>query len=150
MNIERYSVEALSQSSALNESDIVPLDQRMKLRSEGGGGLDPEFDQFYTELMKFVSESTSSSSGGIQQYLKQYVNAGGEQAYNTSKKQMDALTQVMVRMKEQGLQDSPIYKEISTALVSVSTSNMFVLEFMQEVFKPSDDDNEDDRANTNW
>jgi len=55
---------------------------------------------------------------------------------------------VMVRMKEQGLEDSETYKEIRVALVSVSSANMFFKEFMQDVFKPSED--EDSRENINW
>jgi len=58
------------------------------------------------------------------------------------------LTQVMVRMKEQGLEDSDTYNEIRVALVSVSSANMFVKEFMQEVFNPSED--EDSRENISW
>jgi hypothetical protein len=51
-------------------------------------------------------------------------------------------------VKEQGLEESDTYKEIRVALVSVSSANMFVKEFMQEVFKPSED--EDSRENISW
>ncbi|MNE59056.1 hypothetical protein D3C80_1541280 [compost metagenome] len=54
----------------------------------------------------------------------------------------------MVRLKEQGLEDSETYKEIKAARVSVSSANMFIKEFMQEVFKPSED--EDSRENISW
>ncbi|MFK3816425.1 hypothetical protein ACI2KG_07425 [Pseudomonas sp. NPDC089407] len=148
MTIDIYSVEGPGQAVPRGTEMIVPLDQR--IGSQGGetrSDPDPEFGQFYDEFMKWIA-STTPSPGSIQGYLKQYVNTGGELSYKTTQKQMDALTQVMVRMKEQGLEESETYKEIRSALVSVSSANMFVKEFMQEVFKPSED--EDSRENINW
>lgn len=148
MNIDSYSLAGPGHALHRDTETIVPLDQRMGL--QGGdtrSHLVPEFAQFYDALLKWIA-STTPSPGSIQGYLKQYANAGGELPYKTTQKQMDALTQVMVRMKEQGLEASETYKEIRAALVSVSSANMFVKEFMQEVFKPSED--EDSRENSSW
>lgn len=148
MNIDSYSLAGLGQASHRGTETIVPLDQRMGLQSaETSGDPDPEFDQFYDAFMKWIA-STAPSPGSIQRYLKQYADAGGELPYKTTQKQMDALTQVMVRMKEQSLEGSEAYKEIRVALVSVSSANMFVKEFMQDVFKPSED--EESRENISW
>lgn len=148
MTIDIYSVVGPGQAVPQGTETIVPLDQRMGLQGgETRSDPDPEFAQFYDAFMKWIA-STTLSPGSIQGYLKQYANAGGELPYKTTQKQMDALTQVMVQMKEQGLEDSEAYKEIRAALVSVSSANMFVKEFMQEVFKPSED--EDSRENVSW
>ncbi|MFJ4454758.1 hypothetical protein ACIP1G_12835 [Pseudomonas sp. NPDC089392] len=148
MTIEIYSVAGPGQAVPQSPEMIVPLDQRMGLQGgKTSSDPDPEFAQFYDELMKWIA-STTPSPGRIQGYLKKYANAGGELPYKTTQKQMDALTQVMVRMKEQGLDGSEAYKEIRVALVSVSSANMFVKEFMQEVFKPSED--EESRENISW
>lgn len=148
MNIDNYSLAGPGEALRRGTETIVPLDQRMGLQGgETRSDPDPDFAQFYDELMKWLA-STTPSPGSIQGYLKQYADAGGELPYKTTQKQMDALTQVMVRMKEQGLEESDTYMEIRAALVSVSSANMFVKEFMQEVFKPSED--EDSRENINW
>ncbi|BBU45848.1 MULTISPECIES: hypothetical protein [Pseudomonas] len=148
MNIDNYSLAGPGQAPHRGAETIVPLDQRMGLQgAETSADPDPEFAQFYGAFMEWIA-STAPSPGSIQRYLKQYANAGGELPYKTTQKQMDALTQVMVRMKEQGLEDSETYKEIRVALVSVSSANMFFKEFMQDVFKPSED--EDSRENINW
>ncbi|PMY35936.1 MULTISPECIES: hypothetical protein [Pseudomonas] len=149
MNIDNHSVAGSGQASKQGAETSVPLDQRMGLQGAGANSSsDPEFAQFYDTLMKWVAGSATLPPGSVQQYLKQYANAGGELPYGTTQKQMDVLTQVMVRMKEQGLEGSAAYKEIKVALVSVSSVNMFVKEFMMGVFKPSED--EDDRANISW
>lgn len=149
MNIDNHSVAGSGQTSQQGVETAVPLDQRMGLQGAGSNSSpDPEFAQFYDTFTKWVAESATLPPGSIQQYLKQYANTGGELPYGTTQKQMDALTQVMVRMKEQGLEGSAAYKEIKIALVSVSSVNMFIKEFMMDVFKPSED--EDDRANISW
>ena len=148
MTIEIYSVADPGQALPRGSETIVPLDQRMGLQGgEARSDPDPAFAQFYDKFMKWIA-STTPSPGSIQGYLKQYANAGGELPYKTTQKQMDALTQVMVRMKEQGLQESEAYKEIKTARVSVASANIFVNEFMREVFRPSDD--EESRENISW
>ena len=148
MTIDIYSVVGPGQAVPRGTETIVPLDQRMGLQGgETRSDPDPEFAQFYDEFMKWIA-STTPSPGSIQGYLKQYANAGGELPYRTTQKQMDALTQVMLRMKEQGLEESETYKEVRASLVSVSSANIFVKEFMQEVFKPSED--EDSRENMSW
>lgn len=148
MNIDSYSLVDPGHALLRGTETIVPLNQRMGLQGgETGSDPDPEFARFHDAFMEWIA-STTPSPGSIQGYLKQYANGGGELPYKTTQKQMDALTQVMVRMKEQGLEDSEAYKEIRAALVSVSSANMFVKAFMQEVFKPSED--EDSRENVSW
>ena len=148
MIIDNASPTGAGQAPRRGTETIVPLDRRMGLQSaETSADPDPEFAQFYDGFMKWIA-STTPSPGGIQGYLKQYANAGGELPYKTTQKQMDVLTQVMVRRKEQGLEESATYKEIRVALVSVASTGMFVKEFMQEVFKPSEDD--DSRENIGW
>lgn len=148
MNIESYSLVGPGQGLPQGTETVVPLAQRMGLQgAETSADPDTEFAQFYDAFMQWIA-STTPSPGSIRDYLKQYANAGGELPYKTTQRQVDALTQVMVRMKEQGLEDGEAYKEIRAAQVSVSSTNMFVKEFMQEVFKPSED--EDSRENISW
>lgn len=148
MNINSYSLAGTGQALHRGAGAIVPLEQRMGLQgAQTSADPDPEFAHFYDALMTWLA-STTPSPGGVRDYLKQFANAAGELPYRTTQKQMDALTQVMVRMKEQGLEASETYKDIRVALVSVSSANMFVKEFMQEVFKPSED--EDSRENVSW
>ncbi|HDS1817650.1 TPA: hypothetical protein QEM96_002296 [Pseudomonas putida] len=148
MNIDNHSLSGPGQALPRGTETVVPLDQRMGLQgAETSADPDPEFVQFYDAFMKWIASATPSP-GSIQNYLKQYANTGGELPYKTTQKQMDALTQVMVQMKDQGLEGSEAYKEIRTALVSVASANMFVKEFMQDVFKPSED--EDSRENSSW
>ncbi|CAI3807058.1 hypothetical protein GLGCALEP_04466 [Pseudomonas sp. MM221] len=148
MNIDNYPLAGPGQASHRGTETTVPLDQRMGLQgAETSSRPDPEFERFYDAFMKWIASATPSP-GNIQRYLKQYDNAGGELPFKTTQKQMDALTQVLVRMKEQGLEDSEAYKETRSALVSISSTNMFFKEFMQDVFKPSED--EDSRENSSW
>lgn len=148
MNINNYSLTGAGQALPPATETIVPLNQRMGLQAaETRPDPDPEFAQFYDAFMEWIA-GTTPSPGSIRAYLKEYANASGDGPYKTTQKQMDALTQVMVRMKEQGLEGSDTYNEIRVALVSVSSANMFVKEFMQEVFKPSED--EESRENSSW
>jgi hypothetical protein len=148
MNIDKHSTVGPGQVSHGTQA-IVSLDRRLELQRAGTTtDPSPEFDQFYDAFMKWMAESVVPSSNGIQLYLKQYTNADGVEPYRTTQKQMDVLTQAMRQMKDQGLESGADYKEIKVALISISSANMFVQEFMQDVFKPSED--EDDRENSSW
>ncbi|MFF7062409.1 hypothetical protein [Pseudomonas sp. NPDC008258] len=148
MNIDRYSLAGPGQALTGGTQTVVPLNQRIELQgAENLSDPDPDFAEFYDAFMTWI-ESTAPSPSGIQGYLKQYANAGGELPYKTTQKQMGVLTQVLVRMKEQGLEGGETYKAVRTALVSVASANMFFKDFMQEVFKPSED--EDSRENGSW
>lgn len=142
MNIDNQAIAGLHQVATQNAEPIVPLNERMGL-STTEFDPDPEFDQFYDAFLQWMTDNPGGAKDKVQSYLKQLANPDGELLYGSLKKQMDVLTQVMVRMKEQGLEDSAVYKEISAALVSVGAANMFFQEFLQEVFKPSDDDDDD-------
>lgn len=147
MNIENQALAGLGQVATQEAESIVPLNQRMGL-TKAESNPDPEFDQFYDTFLEWINENLTGPNDRVQGYLKQLTNQDGERLYGTTKKQMDVLTQIMVRMKEQGLEDSEAYEQISEALVSVAGANMFFLEFLQEVFRPSED--EDDRENSDW
>mgnify|MGYP006208395677 CR=1 FL=1 len=117
MNIDNQAIAGLHQVATQNAEPIVPLNERMGL-STTEFDPDPEFDQFYDAFLQWMTDNPGGAKDKVQSYLKQLANPDGELLYGSLKKQMDVLTQVMVRMKEQGLEDSAVYKEISAALVS--------------------------------
>lgn len=148
MNIDNHSVSVLGKIPSLNAGSIVSLDQRVGLQGAGSNTDSAlEFDRFYNVFLASLTE-LEEPRGRVLGYLKEYVNAIGERPYRTIKKQIDVLAQVMVRMKEQGNVESAAYKEIKVAFVAVSSANMLVQDFIQEVFKLSDDD--DSRENSSW
>lgn len=129
--------------------EVISLDHRLASPQAKDGVMpDPTFNLFYERLLAWVTASEPLTSGKIRRYLKDYIGADGVKDYGTLSKQQNILTQVLARMKEEGLEQGVTYKAISAASVSVSASNMFVQEFMSDVFKPVDD--EDAPENMSW
>ncbi|TKK37747.1 hypothetical protein PflCFBP13517_25700 [Pseudomonas fluorescens] len=151
MKIVNHTAAGAGPSSLPIVNNVLPLNERMGLEKREAQGVkeaNPEFDKFYDDFMMWLEDAPTHSVADIQEFLKQYTGADGEFSYRTIEKQMGALTEIMIRMKDQGQQNSTTYKEVMAAFMSCSMSNMFIQEFMQDVFKPSED--EEGRENSSW
>lgn len=124
---------------------VVSLEKKLGIQRMQAAS-DPDFDGFYRAFITWADGGVGR--GEIHKFLKEYVNEQGESIYRTTQKQVDALTSVLAKMKESGLEDDGLYRDVKTSLVSVSATNMFFSQFMADVFKPSED--EDSRENADW
>ena len=145
MNINHpLPVGASHSGGRASAESAVPLEHRMNLAEPV---VNPEFKCFYEAFLAWLKSTDDLPKNDIQNFLKNYASASGELTYGTTQRQMDVLTQVMVKMKAQKLQNEGIYKEVEVARVQISAANMLIQEFMMDIFKPSDDD--DSRENVN-
>lgn len=147
MNIDSYSAKFFGETKSTIPGSTVSLDQRVGLKNLGKKNPVPSDE--LVEFCKGVMDLGIGDRRSVLVYLKEYTKEG-KQLYNTTKSQIEALAQVIVFMNESPDFEGKQYRydEIKAALVSVYSANMFVQEFMQDVFKLSDED--DDRESGSW
>ena len=143
--------ERINIGSTLNVASAsaapVSLEQRLSpLASESV--TDPEFERFYEAFSKWLNSQDALPRNSIQSFLKGYTSPAGEHTYATTKDQLALLTQVMVKMKAQVLEEHSDYKEVKKVSVQITSVHGFIQNFMMEAFQPSDDD--DSRENVSW
>ena len=123
---ERVSVESL-------ESRLLAASQERT----GSKRPDPEFERLYQHLLTMEGQGKNA----IHEYLRSLRGADGESpAYPTAKALMAVTLQVLVRLKDEKLEDSLLYKEVSGANSLAFSMDLFVKDFMRDVFQPMGDE----------
>ncbi|WP_433739492.1 hypothetical protein [Pseudomonas putida] len=98
---------------------------------------DPEFERLYQHLLAMEGQGEKS----IYEFLRSLRGPDGQSpAYPTAKALMAVTLEVLIRLKDEGLETSRIYKEISGANGLAFGMDLFVKGFMREVFEPMGDE----------
>lgn len=98
---------------------------------------DPDFERLY----ELLSAMEGQGEKAIYEFLRSLRGADGQSpAYPTAQALMAVTLQVLVRLKDDGLQESQLYKEVKGANGLAFNMDLFVKGFMREVFKPMEDD----------
>jgi hypothetical protein len=123
---ESTTVESL-ESHVLAASRNVPENKRP----------DPEFERLY----ELLSAMEGQGEKLIHEFLRSLRGADGESpAYPTAKALMAVTLQVLVRLKDDGLEESQLYKEVKGANGLAFAMDVFVKGFMRDVFQPMEDE----------
>jgi len=122
----RATIESL-ESRVLAANGNVPENKRP----------DPEFERLY----ELLSAMEGQGEKVIYEFLRSLRSADGQSpAYPTAQALMAITLQVLVRLKDDGLQESQLYKEVKGANGLAFSMDLFVKGFMREVFQPMEDD----------
>jgi len=98
---------------------------------------DPAFEHLYQRLLAMEGQGEKA----IYAFLRAQRGADGQSpAYPSAKALMAVAMQVLVRLKDEKLEKSLIYKEVSAANTLAFSVDLFVTRFMGEVFQPMGDD----------
>lgn len=98
---------------------------------------DPEFDLLYQQLLAMEGQGEKA----IYAFIKAQLSADGiTHAYPTSKALLAVTLQVLIRLQDEKLQTSQLYKEVSGANGLAFSMDNFVKSFMRDVFAPMEDD----------
>lgn len=123
---ERAAVETL-ESRLLAASEHVPENKRP----------DPEFEHLYQLLLTMEGQGEKA----IYEFLRSLRGPDGTSpAYPTAQALMAVSLQVLARLKEEKLEGSLLFKEISGANGLAFSVDIFVKSFMRDVFQPMDDE----------
>ncbi|BCX66983.1 MULTISPECIES: hypothetical protein [Pseudomonas] len=136
-------IESVNSSSALErgESPVVEtLESRLIAASpalSGNKRPDPEFERLYQQLLAMEGQGEKA----IYEFLRALRGADGESpAYPSAKALMAVTLQVLVRLKDEGLEKSRIYSEVSGANGLAFSMDLFVKGYMRDVFQPMGDE----------
>ncbi|HWT69638.1 MAG TPA: hypothetical protein VN214_11055 [Pseudomonas sp.] len=136
-------IEPLMSAPALERDDrssVQTLESRLLAASQelsGSKRPDPEFERLYQQLLAMEGQGEKA----IYEYLRSLRGPDGESpAYPTAKALLAVTLQVLVRLKDEGLEKSLIYKEVSGANSLAFGMDLVVKSFMREVFQPMADD----------
>lgn len=103
----------------------------------GGKRPDPEFERLYQMLLSMEGQGEKA----ILEYLRSLRGADGTSpAYPTARALMAVTMQVLVRLKDENLEHSLLYKEVRGANGLAFSMDVFVKGFMREVFQPMEDE----------
>ncbi|AKV07681.1 hypothetical protein B723_15135 [Pseudomonas fluorescens NCIMB 11764] len=126
-------------------SAVVPLDSRL-LQASGIApdvngskrpGPDPEFDELYQRLLAMEGQGEKA----IYEFLRSLRGTDGvTPAYPSAKALMAVTLQLLVRLKDDGLEKTQLYKEIKGANGMAFSMNVFVMSYTRDVFQPMGDD----------
>ena len=98
---------------------------------------DPEFEHLYQLLLAMEGQGEKA----IYEFLRSLRAADGiSPAYPTAQALMAVTLKVLVRLKEEKLEDSQLFKEIRGANGLAFSVDGFVKSFMREVFEPMGDE----------
>jgi hypothetical protein len=98
---------------------------------------DPDFEYLYQLLLPMEGQGEKA----IYEFLRTLRAAAGETAaYPTAAALLAITLKVLVRLKEQGLEKTSLYKEISGANGLAFSMDIFVKGFMRDVFEPTGDE----------
>ncbi|WP_349654639.1 hypothetical protein [Pseudomonas sp. T1.Ur] len=122
------------------DSSIEPLESRLlaaRDQAPDSKRPDPEFDQLYQLLLAMEGQGEKA----IYEFLRALRGADGvTAAYPTAQALMAITLQVLVRLKDEGLEKSQIYKEVGGANGLAFAMDVFVKGFMRDVFQPMGDE----------
>jgi len=103
----------------------------------GGKRPDPDFDRLYHHLLSMEGQGEKA----IYDYLRSLRGEGGvAPAYPSAKALLAVTLQVLVRLKEEGLEKSQLFKEIKGANGLAFAMDVFVKSYLRDVFQPMEDD----------
>jgi hypothetical protein len=136
-------IETVTSARSLERSGNPPvetLESRLLAASQGLSGSkrpDPEFERLYQQLLAMEGQGEKA----IYEFLRALRGADGEsRAYPNAKALMAVTLQVLVQLKDEKLEKTPIYKEVSGANGLAFSLDLFVKSFMRDVFQPMEDD----------
>ena len=69
-------------------------------------------------------------------FLTSYRSTDGDRPFATSATQLTALQGALKRLKDEGLEQSQLYRETYQAFTSVFAAEGFIAQFVQAVFDP--------------
>jgi hypothetical protein len=136
-------IEAVMSSSTLERGEtqsIETLESRLLAASQEVSDSkrpDLEFERLYQQLLAMEGQGEKA----IYEFLRSLRGAdGASPAYPTGRALMAVTLQVLIRLKDEKLENSLLYKEVSGANGLAFSVDLFVKGFMREVFQPMDDD----------
>jgi hypothetical protein len=136
-------IETAMNASSLDRSGNSPvetLESRLLAASQelsGSKRPNPEFERLYQQLLAMEGQGEKA----IYEFLRALRGADGvSAAYPDAKALMAVSLQVLIRLKDEKLENSLLYKEVSGANGLAFSMDLFVKSFMREVFQPMDDD----------
>ncbi|QVW25128.1 hypothetical protein KJF94_05960 [Pseudomonas hormoni] len=140
MKIEpMMSVNRLDQRSAVEtlESRVVRASgNALDVNGSKRPGPDPEFDELYRKLLAMEGQGEQA----IFLFLKSQLNPDGTPAYPNPKAIMAVTHKLLLRLKDEQLEKSLLYKEIKGANARAFSIEIFISSFMRDVFQPMGDD----------
>lgn len=138
MKIESVTVSSLLDHDA-NES-VQTLESRLLAAREQAPDSkrpDPEFEHLYQLLLAMEGQGEKV----IHEFLRTLRGPDGTTAaYPTAQALMAITLQVLVRLKDEGLEKSQLYKEVSGANGLAFAMDLFTKSFMRDVFQPMGDE----------
>jgi hypothetical protein len=136
-------IETVTSARLLERSGNPPvetLESRLLAASQDLSGSkrpDPEFERLYQQLLAMEGQGEKA----IYEFLRALRGADGESAaYPNAKALMAVTLQVLVQLKDEKLEKTLIYKEVSGANGLAFSLDLFVKSFMRDVFQPMEDD----------
>ncbi|WHS62140.1 hypothetical protein [Pseudomonas sp. G2-4] len=133
-------IETMSGSSVLDRSAslaVETLESRLLAAGEQNKRPDPEFEHLYQLLLAMEGQGEKA----IHEFLRTLRGADGETAaYPTATALKTITQQVLVRLKEEGLEKSQLYKEVRGANGLAFAMEVYVLGVMRDVFQPMGDE----------
>jgi hypothetical protein len=134
-------VEAVSDAHKADDpSGVESLESRLLRAGQelpGSKRPDPEFDWLYQQLLAMEGQGEKA----IYEFIRSQRSADGiTPAFPTGKALMAVTLQVLTRLKDEKLEGSLLFKEVSGANSLAFNLDLFVKSFMREVFATMDDD----------
>ncbi|SDB05521.1 hypothetical protein SAMN03159382_00797 [Pseudomonas sp. NFACC23-1] len=133
-------IETMSGSSTLDRSvspAVETLEARLLAAGEQSKRPDPEFEHLYQLLLAMEGQGEKA----IHEFLRTLRGADGETAaYPTAMALKTITQQVLVRLKDEGLEKSQLYKEVRGANGLAFAMEVYVLGVMRDVFQPMGDE----------
>ncbi|WP_233903680.1 hypothetical protein [Pseudomonas ogarae] len=138
MKIESMTVSSLLEGGA--NSSVETLESRLLAAREqtpDSKRPNPEFEHLYQLLLAMEGQGEKA----IHEFLRTLRGPDGEAAaYPTAQALMAITLQVLVRLKDEGLEKSQLYKEVSGANGLAFAMDLFTKSFMRDVFQPMGDE----------
>ncbi|CAH0213816.1 hypothetical protein [Pseudomonas brassicacearum] len=136
-------IEPMSGSSPLDRgtnASIETLESRLLAAHEQAPGnqrADPEFEHLYQLLLAMEGQGEKV----IYEFLRALRGPDGTTvAYPTAQALMAITLQVLVRLKDEGLEKSLLYKEVSGANGLAFSMDLFTKSLIRDVFMPTEDE----------
>lgn len=136
-------IETMSGAGALDRnasSSVETLESRLlAARASRTDNRRPDIE--FEHLYQLLSAMEGQGEKAIHEFLRTLRGPDGESAaYPTAKALMTITLQVLFRLKEEGLEKSRLYSEVSGANGLAFAMDVFVKGVMREVFQPMADD----------
>jgi hypothetical protein len=97
---------------------------------------DPEFDALYQQLLAMEGQGEKA----IFLFLKSQLKPDGTPVYPNLKAILASTHKVGLRLKDENLEKTLIYKEVMGASARAFSIELYISSFMRDVFQPMGDD----------